>query len=244
MALLPPTIAALTPRDGAGNQFVCYADSCSGVAGAPEEAAFARVNAVLAQLRPQPQFICFPGDEIIGLSTDEETLRNQWRYWFEREMHWLDRYKIPLYHTTGNHTAYDPASERVFTEVLAHLPRNGPPGQEGLTYFIRRDDLLLVFVNTLWSGHGGEGHVENTWLYQTLSDHADAGYRLVFGHHPVHPVKGHFGPHELGIVPEDGREFWKVLVRQRVLAYVCSHLLTFRWEMRIRRNSLSFLQNL
>lgn len=28
-------------------------------------------------------------------------------------------------------------------------------------------------------------------------------------------------------MPEDGREFWDVLVRHRVLAYVCSHLLTF-----------------
>lgn len=108
--LLPPTITALTPRDGGGHQFVCYADSCSGVAGAPEEAAFARVNAILARLRPQPQFICFPGDEIIGLATDAETLRDQWRHWFEREMRWLDRDKIPLYHTTGNHTAYDSAN--------------------------------------------------------------------------------------------------------------------------------------
>ncbi len=239
MKLLPPTIAALTPRGGAGHQFVCYADSCSGVAGEPEEAAFARVNAVLARLCPQPQFVCFPGDEIIGLSTDEETLRNQWRYWFEREMHWLDRDKIPLYHTTGNHTAWDPASERVFREVLAHLPRNGPPGQEGLTYCIRRDDLLLVFVNTLWSGHGGEGHVENTWLDQTLSDHADARHRLVFGHHPVHPVKGHFGPHELGIVPVEGREFWEVLVRHHVLAYVCSHLLTF--DVQVHQGVLQML---
>lgn len=227
MDLLPPAIAALTPRGGVGHQFVCYADSCSGVAGEPEETKFARVNAVLSRLRPQPQFVCFPGDEIIGLSNDEETLRNQWRYWFEREMHWLDRTKIPLFHTTGNHTAYDPASERVFREILAHLPRNGPPGQEGLTYFVRRDDLLLVFVNTLWSGHGGEGRVETTWLDQTLSDHADARHRLVFGHHPAHPVRGHFGPHELGIVPEDGREFWEVLRQHRVSAYLCSHLLTF-----------------
>ncbi len=67
--------------------------------------------------------------------------------------------------------------------------------------------------------------MENTWLNQTLSDHADARYRLVFGHHPVHPVKGHFGPHELGIVPEDGREFRDVLARHRVLAYVCGRRL-------------------
>ena len=136
VALLPPTIAALTPRDGAGHQFVCYADSCSGVAGAPEEAAFARVNAVLARLRPQPQFICFPGDEIIGLSTDEETSAKSMALLVRagKCTGWTGT-RIPLYHTTGNHTAYDPASERVFTEVLAHLPRNGPPGQEGIDLF-------------------------------------------------------------------------------------------------------------
>ena len=224
---LPSEIPALLPRGGSGHQFVCYADSCSGMPGTPEEAAFAGVNAVVSRLRPQPEFISFPGDEIIGLSTDEETLRGQWRYWFDEELHWLDRQEIPLYHTTGNHTAYDPVSERVFKDVLAHLPRNGPPGQEGLSYFVRRKDLLLIFVNTLWSRLGGEGHVETTWLDKTLSDNADARFKLVFGHHPVHPVNGRVGPHELTIVPEDGREFWKVLVKHGVSAYACSHLLTF-----------------
>ena len=58
------TIPALVPRDETGSQFVVYADSCSGVRGAPHEANFAAINAVVARLRPQPQFICFPGDEI------------------------------------------------------------------------------------------------------------------------------------------------------------------------------------
>ena len=214
---LPPEIPALLPRDGSGYQFVCYADSCSGSPGAPEEAAFASVNAVVARLRPQPELICFPGDEIIGLSTDEDALREQWRYWFEEELRWLDRNSIPLYHSTGNHTAYDLSSERVFRDVLSHLPCNGPPGQEGLTYFVRRDDLLLIFVNTLWSGLGGEGHVESVWLERTLADNADARHKFVFGHHPVHPVNGRPGPHELTIVPDDGRVFWQVLVKHRVV---------------------------
>ena len=220
-------IPAILPRGGGGHQFVCYADSCSGVPGAPEERAFASVNAVIARLRPQPQFICFPGDEIIGLTNDEEALGSQWQYWHEKELAWLDRQSIPLYHSTGNHTAYDVASERVFREALAHLPRNGPPGQEGLTYFVRRGDLLLVFVNTLWSGLGGEGHVETTWLNQTLADHADARHKLVFGHHPVHPLQGRVSAYELHIAPEDGRRFWSVLVKHQVIAYMCSHLLTF-----------------
>ena len=220
-------IPAILPRSNEGHQFVCYADSCSGVPGAPEERAFASVNAVIERLRPQPQFICFPGDEIIGLTNDEEALRAQWQYWHEKELAWLDRRSIPLYHSTGNHTAYDVASEKLFREVLAHLPRNGPPGQERLTYFVRRDDLLLVFVNTMWSGLGGEGHVETTWLDQTLTNHADARFKLVIGHHPVHPVNGRSSPYALEIEPDNGREFWQVLLKHKVMAYVCSHLLTF-----------------
>jgi broad specificity phosphatase PhoE len=91
-ASLANSIRALIPRDSAGHQFVCYADSCSGVPGGPHEATFAAVNAVVAQLSPQPEFICFPGDEIRGLTVDGEELRRQWRYWLEQEMGWLDRH--------------------------------------------------------------------------------------------------------------------------------------------------------
>ena len=189
-----PSIPALLPLDGVGHQFVCYADSCSGVPGALHERTFASVNAVVAQLTPQPEFICFPGDEIIGLSADDDELRQQWQYWFEQEMAWLDRDRIPLYHTTANHTTYDPASTAIFREVLAHLPANGPSAQKGLAYFIRRDDLLLIFVDTMGVGLGGEGRVETTWLAQTLATHADARYKLVLGHHPIHPVNGYTGP--------------------------------------------------
>jgi len=220
------TIPALTPNGG-GHHFVCYADSCSGVPDALHERTFAAVNAVVARLEPQPQFICFPGDEIIGLTADDDELRRQWRHWFTQEMAWLARTAIPLYHTTGNHTVYDPASEAIFREVMAHLPRNGPPGQEGLSYFVRRDDLLLIFVNTLWLGLGGEGYVETAWLDQVLTDHADARYKFVFGHHPVFSVNGFSGPYQRELAPACGQALWSILVRHGVLAYWCSHILAF-----------------
>jgi hypothetical protein len=219
-------IAAIRPR-GAGHQFVWYADSCSGVAGAPHEATFASVNATVARLQPPPEFVCFLGDEIAGLTTDDETLRRQWRHWLEREMAWLDRHAVPLYHSTGNHTTYDEASERVFREVLPHLPRNGPAGQEGLSYYVRRADLLLVFVNTACTALGGEGRIETGWLDQTLTAHADARHKLVLGHHPVHPVNGFAGAFQRDIEPENARAFWQVLLRHKVVAYICSHILAF-----------------
>jgi len=219
-------LRALMPR-GAGHQFVIYADSCSGVPGAPHETTFASVNRIVARLTPVPEFICFPGDEIAGLATDDEALRRQWRHWLEHEMAWLDRSRIPLYQTTGNHTTWDEASERVFREMLPHLPRNGPAGQEGLSYFVRRKDLLLVFVNTASSALGGEGRVETQWLDQTLAGHADARHKIVVGHHPAHPINGFSGAFQREIEPSNARAFWEVLVRHNVLAYVCSHILAF-----------------
>ena len=69
--------------------------------------------------------------------------------------------------------------------------------------------------------------MEATWLDRTLSEQADARYKLVLGHHPVHPVNGFSGPYQREVGPEDGRAFWQVLVRHQVLAYVCSHILAF-----------------
>lgn len=220
------TIAALTP-DGRGHQFVFYGDSCSGVPDAPHEETHAGINRVVARLSPAPEFIVYLGDEIIGLTTDEAELRRQWRHWLDTEMAWLDRRVIPLYNTTGNHTTYDAMSERVFAEVLSHLPRNGPPGQDGLSYFVRRGDLLLVVVHTSWSGLGGEGHVETDWLADTLRRHADARWKFVAGHHPVFSVNGFSGPYQREIGSEHAGEFWRLLVDHGILAYLCSHILAF-----------------
>ena len=222
----PPPIPALLPRTGAGHQFVLYSDACSGVPGAPHEATFAATTATVARLRPQPEFICFPGDEIQGLSADDEALRAQWRHWLDHELAPLDP-TIPRYHTTGNHTTYDSASEAIFREALAGLPRNGPPGQEGLAYWVRRGDLLLIAVNTLWSGGGGEGRVETDWLDRTLAAHADARHKLVMGHHPIFSVNGFAGAFQREVAPDDGAAFWRVLVRHGVAAYLCSHMLAF-----------------
>jgi len=217
------TIPILKSREN-GHRFVVYGDSCSGIAGAPHEETFRQVNAAIDALAASPDFICFLGDEIMGLTTDADQLRQQWRHFFRREMAWLDRDVIPLYHSTGNHTVYDPVSENVFRDVMRHLPQNGP---DGLSYYVRRGDLLLVFVNTLASSTGGEGTVDVTWLDTILRHEDDARHKLVFGHHPVWAVNGYAGDYQRVIERENGRRFWDVLRRHDVLAYFCSHILAF-----------------
>jgi hypothetical protein len=215
---------------------VLYGDSCSGISGGPHERTFAAVNAVIRRLSPPPEFIVFTGDEIAGLTPNQGELRAQWRHWLEQEMAWLDRTMIPLWHTTGNHTTYDPMSEAVFKEVLGRLPRNGPPGQEGLSYWIRRDNLLLVFANTLWTTLGGEGYVESSWLRDVLRQHSDASYKLVIGHHPIFPVNGFSGAYQRDVGPESAGAFWDALFEFGVLAYLCSHILAF--DVQVHRGVL------
>ena len=184
------------------------------------------MNNVVRRLHPRPEFILFPGDEIVGLTADADALRAQWLHWLKIEMNWLDRREVPIWHTTGNHTTYNKMSEAVFREVLK-LPLNGAPGQEGLSYWICRDDLLMVFVHTLWSELGGEGHVETDWLQATLQQHQDVRHKLVLGHHPVYPINGYTGTYQREIGHEYRDVFWDILERTGVTAYVCSHILAF-----------------
>src|SRR5262249_9658523 len=81
--------------------------------------------------------------------------------------------------------------------------------------------------HTLWSGLGGEGFVETTWLREVLERHADARHKLVLGHHPVHPINGFSGPYQREIGPEHAADLWDTLVEHGVLAYLCGHILAF-----------------
>ncbi|MCE9591379.1 MAG: hypothetical protein K8S99_12735 [Planctomycetes bacterium] len=219
-------IPSLTPR-GPGHRFIAYGDCCSGTPGGPHEKIFASLNAVIQRLDPRPEFILFPGDHIFGSIPDADTLRAQWRYFFDHEMAWLDRGAVPIYSTTSNHNTYSPMSEAMFREIFPDIPRNGPPDQLGLSYWVRRGDLLVVAANTSFTGLGGNGHVETAWLDRVLADHADAKHKLVTAHYPVWPVNGYGESPLWRIVPDEGRAFWVVLVRHRVTAYVCSHVIAF-----------------
>jgi hypothetical protein len=215
-------ITALVPH-GDGHQFVFYGNCCSGIPGEPSEKNFARVNAVLQRLTPAPDFIVFLGDHIVGPYAKTHPIQEQWSYWLNKEMSWLDTTRIPFYHCPGNHDTFDAVSEDVLRSVFPNIPRNGPPGQAGLSYWVQRGDLLLVFVNTNSPRLGGL----NKWLDAVLSTHQDVPYKLVFGHHPVFPVNGYTEHPAWCVVRDEADAFWSVLVRHRVIGYLCSHIIAF-----------------
>lgn len=218
-------IPALMPL-GNGHRFVIYGDSCSGVPGGEFERNFAAVNAALRRVTPAPEFILFPGDHVQGIENADE-MRNQWRYFWDHEMAWLDRRVTPVYSATSNHNTGGPVSEAVWREVFAEYPRNGAPRQELLSYWLRRGGLLLVVANTSFSKLGGNGHVETDWLDRALAANADAKHKLVMGHYPAWPVNGYEQFPLWRIVPDEAAAMWDVLVRHGVAAYICSHVIAF-----------------
>ena len=189
------------------------------------------------RLDPRPQFACFLGDLIWGLTPehgpnhDGEALRREWAEKLAREMKPLADLDVPVFRIPGNHDTMTPVSEIVWREVFHEMPQNGPQGQEGLTWFERQGDLLIIGISVYAMNMGSPftmmgGRVDHGWVDRVLAEHSDAKFKLVLGHSPVHPVNGHNAP-KWGMLREFGEPFWEVLVRHNVTAYLCSHVIAF-----------------
>jgi len=243
-------VTAILPR-GKGHNFVWMGDCTSGIPGARHEKNFAAVNKLLLALDPEPDHLVFLGDDIMGYTNDEAELRGQWKHFLGNEFTFRRDRDVPTYHMGSNHNTYNPMAEQVFRDVFPDFPKNGPLGQEGISYWVRRGDLLYVVANTSYTMLGGDGHVETEWLDKVLAEHADARHKIVCGHHPAFPVNGYANLSAVDpegfiapamrasiqpggmpyfrwhIVDEDARAFWNVLVRHGVTAYICSHIILY-----------------
>ena len=233
------TLPSLLPRTEQGFQFVAYGDCCIGPPepGRGHEEHLAAVHRVLHRLDPRPQFVCFLGDLIWGLTRehgpnhDGESLRHEWDIKLPREMKPLADLGVPVFRIPGNHDTMTPVSEAVWREVFHDLPQNGPDGQQGLTWFERRDDLLIIGISVYAMAMGSPftmmgGRVDYEWVDRVLKENSDARFKLVLGHAPVHPVNGYTAP-KWRMLPEFGEPFWAVLASHRVTAYLCSHVIAF-----------------
>jgi hypothetical protein len=218
-----------------GATLVVYGDSCSGISGTAEARNLARIHDQILRVHPRPPLLVFMGDHVAGYTGADE-LRRQWRHFFDVEFPAIAAAFPVHYHITSNHSLFDRASVEVWQEVFGFLPDNGPPGQEKLAYWVRRGDLLLVFVNTLGGEPTGEARIECDWLAGALDANSDAAIKLVFGHHPIHPVNGYARFPMWRADPAEGVPFWDVLVGHRVAAYFCSHIIAY--DVQVHRDVL------
>src|SRR5262249_4747955 len=157
-------------------RFVFYGDSCSGIPGTIHSRNLAGIHRSILAQDPRADILVFLGDHIDGI-TDAETLRRQWRYFFDREFKDIAAAFPRPFPVTSNHTVCDLASAEVWREVFSRVPQNGPPGQEGLACFVRNGELLLVFANTVGYPPKRGASLEAQWLDSVLQRHADAAIK-------------------------------------------------------------------
>lgn len=216
--------ATLRAQPGA-RQFIMMGDSTARVPRrGVQKDHFQALGSVVQSVIPVPEFLLFLGDHFWGYTEDEADLRAQWREWFAAAAPFGD---LPIHHLTGNHTCYDAMSARVFAETIRpRLPKGVEAAPDGLNFIWRDGDLLLVMANTVFNGENPEGRVDWRWVDGALTRHAGARLKLVAGHFPVFPVNAYTQPCWRIWAP-DAAPLWQTLVKHRVAAYLCAHIIAF-----------------
>ena len=152
----------------------------------------------------------FPGDLIIN-SVDVLVDLASWAE-ATRPVHEAG---IAIYPVRGNHEIGCDSScwNRVFYGSRA-LPRNGPPGQEGLTYsFLHKNAFFVGFDNYV------DKPVDVDWIQEKLDGNIRP-HIFTFSHQPA------FAAYHLDCLddfPEERDRFWAALKRAGSRVYFCGH---------------------
>ena len=166
--------------------------------------------------------------------TDEtEVQRKTEEYWggFKRR---FDERGMTFYVAPGDHEYGDDGGlkkghiARAFGEQFTQLmdmPRNGPPSHLGRAYSVRKNNLLMITLDTFEDK--GErfaytvGGAQLAWMEKTLIANQDAEFIIVQGHLPiVGPVRS---KNSSASMLEDGTKsgLWQLMVKYGVNVYLC-----------------------
>ena len=183
-------LAALgSPAAGQKYTFVVMGDGRAGLPERPRLDADGINEAILKELvaetvKLQPKFVLYTGDLVYGY-TSREAFRTQLVAWLKLMKPVYDA-KIRVYPVRGNHDASSVGADEVWRELFGTegptspwaLPSNGPPGETGMTYWVKEENALIVGVDEA----GTHPHkVRLDWLRGVLEKN-DQPLVLIEGH--------------------------------------------------------------
>ena len=182
-----------------------------------------------------PDFTLNAGDIMDARWWDnkEQVRKKTEEYWLGFKKRFDDR-GMTLYLAPGDHEYGDDGGLRKgdiarafgeqFTELMA-MPRNGPDGHIGRSFFVREKNLLIISLDTFEDA--GEkfaytvGNKQLAWMETILETNQDAEFIIVQGHLPiVGPVRS---KDSSASMLKDGTNsgLWKLMVKYGVNVYLC-----------------------
>lgn len=106
------------------------------------------------------------------------------------------------------------AFQTAFTEP--YIPKNGPAGEEGLTYSFIHKNAFIVGIDQYTVG---QHKVNQAWLDRTLAENRQP-HVFIFGHEPAFGA-GH--PDNLAFFPQERNLFWNSIGKAGAKIYFCGH---------------------
>jgi hypothetical protein len=195
--------------------------------GATNGVRWASTGALAAHAASQHvSLVVFPGDLANG-GRQFGLLKTQWAEW-TNVMAPLYTNGIAVYPTRGNHEVALDYSVTTWTNMFSYLPRNGPPGQEGLTYKVETNNALFIgfdqyvgrspgFSESNYNKGVNSGMI-SPWVMEQVKNTSQR-WVFVFGHEP-----GYIGMHTNGLVnvPEERDALFDAL-GEKSGVYLCGH---------------------
>lgn len=133
-------------------------------------------------LRENAKMLLWTGDLVVG-SKDAGTFERQLLRWRD-VMEPLYRAKVAVLPVRGNHDAFSADSVSVWNRVFSGpyaLPRNGPAGEENLTFYFGKGSVLVIGLDQ----YATPGHrVNQAWLDAVLRERAKP-FVFAFAHEPA-----------------------------------------------------------
>ena len=182
-----------------------------------------------------PDFTLVAGDimDARWWEDGEQVRRKTEKYWGGFNKRFKDR-DMTVYVAPGDHEYGDDGGlargdiARAFGKEFSRqmgMPRNGPTGHIGRSFFVRRGNLLVITLDT-FEDAGKRfaytvGDKQLQWMDKVLTDHQDAQFVLVQGHLPiVGPVKSKNSSASM-LKGGANSGLWKLMVKHKVDAYLC-----------------------
>jgi hypothetical protein len=195
------------------------------------------VNYFLTQVKSEnPDFVLIAGDLVNGhWWNGPKCVEHMGGIYYPAWIKRMEQFGLTYYTAIGDHELGDdpwpeskrklvPHFERVYNNYLK-MPQNGPESKKGLSYFVRKGNLLLITVetfeivdDTMFVDVRGE---QIEWLKKILKDNTDASFKIVQGHTPIWGDIKCRSCSYLKIDKGKESEFYKVLIDNKVDLYLC-----------------------